>query len=1009
MAHFIEIENPFDRRTDRVSYSDEKTIWGWLLSTKPGFAGFEIPTICCINNEPVLQEDWKNRFLKPGDVVAIVPAVGVTGLVIIALIAAVAAIAIALSVPDPKIPGNVPEGESVYSLRGQYNQYKLGQPIEVNFGRVRRWPAYAASVYNKYINNEQYYYALFCIGQGEHEALDALLEDTQIANFEEAEFDFIDPGEDPVIFENNVVTSSEIGGIELFGPNEDEYTDWTGPFILNPANSTTDQIELDFVCPQGLYYSNDDGGLNYRQVDFRVQFQKVDDNGAPVGDWIDASGDMVTQTRKSFVYPGKGDNPAIAGKWIPPSNRWFNKIGTSTTWGASDGEGSPGDIIDTYSDPVNGLNTTWVRRVYELERTYRDRTTTPLRFTEEYFLPENARWQVRAQRTNDASDSHRVGDTLKWENGRAFLPNTTDFGNVTLLTFQARATNNLNDNSQQRVNVWVTRKLPTWDAVTGWSDPVATRSIVWAFCEIFRATYGGGLADNMLDLEGLAALDEFYEGRGEYFDYVFDNKTTVHEAAKTVARAGRAVPMIVGTQLTIIRDGAATVPTALFGPHNIIRGSFEWEISLYDNSEPDAIEIVYVDPDTFQEETIVCSLDDDPSEPQRPKRVNLPGVTDRDVAYREGLYTRANQRHVREQVKFKTGLEGRIPAYGAFIGVAHDLPQWGQSGRIRSTSGDTITAQEKVDWADGETHQVALRDRYGNTIGPYNATRGEADNEIVLPFSLSPETIASLVQDDGTGQPSLFLFGITNSFYRQMKVTRIQNSGNNQVQVTAMNYSTIPHSFDGVVAPPKSDPSSIIDLPDVPVIGEITVDVLPNSLTEVTVKWLPVIGANKYRIEQSFDEGANYVLSTEVTTNFANLSIVPGEVYLRVAPIGQESGLYSYWNGTVGVIPEGVEFTPVEGGIIQSEFDAGIVITSDTVGAEIRWSKSSMPQNATQGTEYTEPVVITSPTDTIYARAFIGSLLAGPGSSATWDLLTERYTIGGDARTTIDGDSRVII
>lgn len=997
MAHFITIENPFDRRMDRFAQSNAATIWDWLVSTDPEFVGFETPTICCINGEPALQADWKNRRLGPVDVVTISPAVGAVALAIVAVIAAVAALAISLTVPDPKIPGNVPEGESVYSLRGQYNQYRLGQPIEVNFGTVRRWPAYAASVYNKYINNEQYYYALFCVGQGRHDAIDALLEDTQIANFEEAEFDFIAPGEDLNVFENNVVTSAEIGGIELFGPNEEEFSDWTGPFILNPANTTTNRIELDFVCPAGLYFSNDDGGLSLRQIEFSVEFQKVDDNGNPVGDWIDSSTYMVTETRTRKVYRGRG--VASAGHW---------KL-ASSVWGSTDGEGESGDIIDIYSDPLYGLDQTWTRRIYTAQRTYQDRTTTPLRFTEEYSLPENARWQVRAKRTNDASDSHRVGDTLKWENGRAFLPNTTDFGDVTLLAFRARATNNLNDNSQQRVNVWVTRELPTWSAEAGWSDPVATRSIVWAFCEIFRAKYGGGLADNLLDLESLAALDEFYEGRGEYFDYVFDNKTTIHEAAKTVARAGRAVPMIVGTQLTIIRDGAATVPTALFGPHNIIRGSFEWEISLYDDSEPDAIEVVYVDPDTFQEETIVCSLDDDPSEPQRPKRVNLPGVTDRDVAYREGLYTRANQRHVREQVKFKTGLEGRIPTYGAFIGVAHDLPQWGQSGRIRSISGDTITTQDVVEWTEGESHQVALRDRYGNTIGPYNATRGDTDKEIVLPFELSPSTIDLLVQDDGTGQPSLLLFGITNSFYRQMKVTRIQNSGNNQVQITAMNYSAIPHSFDGVVAPLKTDTSAVINLPDVPVMGEIAVDVLPNSLTEVTVKWLPVVGANKYRVEQSYDEGTNYVASTEVTTNFAHLSVTPGEVYLRVAPIGQESGQYSYWNGTVGVIPEGVEFAPASGGIVQDEFDIGIAITSDTVGAEIRWSKSSMPQNVTQGEEYTEPVGVTAPTDTIYARAFIGSLLAGPGSSATYELLTERYTIGGDARITIDGKRRVTI
>lgn len=979
MAHFVEIQNPFDRQFDRTTYGTEKTILEWLQNRFFGFDGFEEPTVCCINNEPVLQAEWGTRQLSDKDIVTIVPVVAGGGIVgsiissVVATVAVTAAINVVLNVPKPKTPGNAQEADSVYGLQGQYNQRRLGQPIEVNFGTVRRWPAYAAATYNKYINNEQYFYALFCIGQGDHEAIDALIEDTQIGNFEEAEYDFIAPGEGLNLFENNVITSAEIGGIELYGPNEPEFTDWVGPFILNPANTTTNRVELDFVCPQGLYFANDDGGLDFRQVSLAVEFQRVDGDGNPVGDWLNPSAFLVTESRTRKVQAGYGDSPATSGRWGV----------TGASWGATDGQGSPGDIIDIFSNPELGIDTEWTRKLYFIGKVYGDRTTTPLRFTEEYILPENTRWQVRAKRTNNASDSHRVGDTLRWDSGRAFLPNVTDFGDVSLLAFQARASNNLNDNSQQRINAWVTRKLPTWDSVSGWSEPTATRSIVWAFCEIFRAKYGGGLADNMLNLEELATLDGFYNGRGEYFDYVFANKMTVLDAAKTVARAGRGVPMIVGTQLTIVRDGPATLPTSLFGPHNMIKGSFEWEVSLYDNNEPDAVEIAYTDPDTFQEETIICGLDDDPVEPVRPQRTVLSGVTNRDVAYREGLYIRANQRYVREQVKFKTGLEGRIPAYGAFIGVAHDLPQWGQSGRIKSIFGKVITAQNKLDWVEGADHQIAFRDRYGGTIGPYGVTRGDSDSELVLFSELPPSTIDSLVQDDNVGQPSLFLFGVTNQFYRQMKVTRIQNGGKDQVLVTAVNYSNIPHSFDGVVAPPKENTSSIIELPKAPVLGEITVDVLPNSLSEITVKWSPVLGANKYRIEQSFDGGNNYVLATEVVTNFASLSVTPGAIYLRASAVGQGQGPYVYWQGTVGVIPTAVIFDPPAGGYINGDYPLSVAISSETVGVEIRWSKTELPQNVTQGTEYTEAVSV-SANETLYARAFIGSLLAGPGGVANY-------------------------
>jgi predicted phage tail protein len=405
---------------------------------------------------------------------------------------------------------------------------------------------------------------------------------------------------------------------------------------------------------------------------------------------------------------------------------------------------------------------------------------------------------------------------------------------------------------------------------------------------------------NLTELWG--TLEPFYDGRGEYFDYIFANKTTVLEAAKTVARAGRGVPMIVGTQLTIVRDGPASLPTALFGPHNIVKNTFEWEVSLYDDTEPDAIEIIYTDPETFQEESIVCGLDDDPVEPVRPKRVPLPGVTDRDIAYREGLYIRANQRHVREQVKFRTGLEGRIPRYGAFIGVAHDLPQWGQSGRLKSISGTTVTSLNKLEWAEGENHQIAFRDRYGNTVGPYSVTQGATSNVLILGAALPSNVLNSLIQDDNTGHPSLFLFGVTNDFYRQMKVTSIRNAGNDQVEVTAVNYSAIPHSFDGVSAPAKTSTSSVLSLPDVPTMSGITVEALPNTITDAIIKWEPVLGAKRYIIGQSFNEGVTWVQVGEVVTSFFYLPVTPGRLNVRVAATNQGTSLFKTWVGVVGLV-----------------------------------------------------------------------------------------------------------
>src|SRR5690606_9211615 len=111
----------------------------------------------------------------------------------------------------------------------------------------------------------------------------------------------------------------------------------------------------------------------------------------------------------------------------------------------------------------------------------------------------------------------------KWVGLRAFIPSSKDYGNVTLLAVKARASNNLNGNSSNRINVITTRKLPIWDGST-WSAPTTTRSVVWAFCNILRASYNLNLADSYIDLSTLLSLNTAFESAGIYFDHVFDSK-----------------------------------------------------------------------------------------------------------------------------------------------------------------------------------------------------------------------------------------------------------------------------------------------------------------------------------------------------------------------------------------------------------------------------------------------------------------------------------------------------
>lgn len=64
-----------------------------------------------------------------------------------------------------------------------------------------------------------------------------------------------------------------------------ETTSLVGPFVANPADKDVDKLSVDFVLNRGLYYANDQGGLNQFNISVRVEARLIDNIGDPLGAW----------------------------------------------------------------------------------------------------------------------------------------------------------------------------------------------------------------------------------------------------------------------------------------------------------------------------------------------------------------------------------------------------------------------------------------------------------------------------------------------------------------------------------------------------------------------------------------------------------------------------------------------------------------------------------------------------------------------------------------------------
>ena len=103
-------------------------------------------------------------------------------------------------------------------------------------------------------------------------------------------YQFVEPGGRVTLFPTNVLTSSEVTGLDLFATNDADYPPnggWVGPYAANTPGTQTTKIKIDFVFASGLGRYNKNGGLDGYHVHLQVQARKIDDLDNPIGDWFE--------------------------------------------------------------------------------------------------------------------------------------------------------------------------------------------------------------------------------------------------------------------------------------------------------------------------------------------------------------------------------------------------------------------------------------------------------------------------------------------------------------------------------------------------------------------------------------------------------------------------------------------------------------------------------------------------------------------------------------------------
>ena len=516
----------------------------------------------------------------------------------------------------------------------------------------------------------------------------------------------------------------------------------------------------------------------------------------------------------------------------------------------------------------------------------------PIRVTHQYAV-DPSRYEVRANRLTDVSTSIRKIDDVNWDSLRAYIGDT-GITNSTRIAVRVRASEQLGNKSLSLFNVRSSRKLPLWDPVSGWSGEQETNNPVWAFADACRADYGGKRADQFIDLEKLYEYSGIFDAEGVEFNGVFDSDTNLWDALTAILMPSMSVPVDDSGIYTFSRDEAKSVPAQMFTMRNIVKDSFRIDNTGVLSDTTDSIRAFFFDKDQgYRKTSFIESLPG--GTVTSPKEVQLFGVTDKEEAHKLVLYMLAQNFYRRQDVKFSTGIEGRIPVYGDLISISHYMTSI-ESGSD-AVSGDivdfdgaqTLTLSENV---TGLTNpHIFIRNDYGEPEGPFTFNIIDDDVISINDPLFSP---ALITFKKGYERPQ-FSAGSGTSFDALVKVTEINPQDDNTVEITG--FIDAPEVYDiaqGIPVPP------VDQLPEIPSLApSVTrlVAAVTDDIDDPTVI-LTWSGANSdyYQIEYSEDQ-INYFPTGNGRVRVPNAEFKPGQAgtyYFRVAGVSILRGAWAY-------------------------------------------------------------------------------------------------------------------
>jgi predicted phage tail protein len=269
---------------------------------------------------------------------------------------------------------------------------------------------------------------------------------------------------------------------------------------------------------------------------------------------------------------------------------------------------------------------------------------------------------------------------------------------------------------------------------------------------------------------------------------LLDESKQLWEWVSLIAASARGSVVMKGTKISCIWDQPSD-HVALFTMGNIKANSFSEEF-LPLEGRANAVEISFLNEDkNYEREQITVYTDEfDSKSIANPVAIELVGITDFERAYREGLYRLNQNRYILRTIAFTTSAEAIACQVGDVIHVQHDVPQWGQGGRILSASLPNIKLDSAIKLTPGVSYQIMVRRRDDTLVTGtvQNPNTGVETDEITVSglSAINPYDVFAVTA--GTG-------------VKPFRIQQMSRGGDMEITLTCTEYIAALYTEAGVI------------------------------------------------------------------------------------------------------------------------------------------------------------------------------------------------------------------